>query len=250
MSNINNVNDVPDLTDEFSLVAKNLSKDIVGEIVLSETPENVIKKWRNIFKISQKELAAELGMTSSVISDYESGRRKSPGIKMIKKYVNSLIAIDEKNGGHVIRSFERPPTSDSLSNAVIDIKEFSVGKSVAGFCRKIGANTLTKGGLKQIIYGYTVIDSLKAITELSFSELVKLYGVTTQRALIFTKVSTGRTPMVAIKLTNLHPALVVLHGLSTVDEVAKRIAEVENIPLAICRLNTVDDIIKHLKEMG
>jgi putative transcriptional regulator len=249
MSNDNRVNDVSALTDEFSLAAKTLSKDIVGEIVLSDSPENVIKKWRSIFRISQKMLASELGMTSSVISDYESGRRKSPGIKMIKKYVNSLINIDEKNGGHVIKSFSKPPTTESLSNAVIDIKEFSTGKNISTFCKRIGATTITKSGLKQMIYGYTVIDSLKAITELSFSELVKLYGVTTQRALIFTKVSTGRTPMVAIKLTNLHPSLVVLHGLSVVDDVAKRIAEVENIPLALCRLGSVEDITGRLKIM-
>jgi len=246
MSNVNYVNDV---TDEFSLAATSLSKDIVGEIVMSDNPENVIKKWRSIFRISQRMLASELGMTSSVISDYESGRRKSPGIKMIRKYVNSLIAIDAKNGGNVIRSFSKPPTSESLSSAVIDIKEFSTGKNITNFCKKIGANIITKTGSKQMVYGYTVIDSLKAITELSSSELVKLYGVTTQRALIFTKVSTGRTPMVAIKLTNLHPVLVVLHGLTVVDEVAKRIAEVENIPLAVCKLSTVDDIIDRLKEV-
>jgi len=243
------MNVVTDVTDEFSLASKNLAKDIVGEIVLSERPEHVIKKWRSIFKISQKVLAAELGMTSSVISDYESGRRKSPGIKMIKKYVNALLTIDAKSGGCVIKTFEKPTTTDSLSNAVIDIKEFSVGKDVSSFCRHIRARLLTKNGTDNIVYGYTVIDSLKAITELSFSELVKLYGVTTQRALIFTKVSTGRTPMVAMKLTNLHPALVVLHGLSVVDDVAKRVAEVENIPLAVCKLGGVDDITEKLKTL-
>jgi len=40
---------------------------------------------------------------------------------------------------------------------------------------------------------------------------------------------------------------VVLHGLNAIDEVAKRIAEVENIPLAICKLSSVDDIMKRLK---
>ncbi|RLI97259.1 MAG: transcriptional regulator [Candidatus Aenigmatarchaeota archaeon] len=238
-----NVNDVT----EFSLNAKNLAKDIIGEVVLADKPENVLKKWRTIFKISQKALAAELVMTSSVISDYESGRRKSPGIKMINKYVNALIKIDAKNGGQVIRSFSKPHANESISDAVIDIKEFSEGKNLGDFCKRINATLATKSGANQTVYGYTIIDSLKAITELSFSELIKLYGVTSQRALIFTKVSTGRTPMVAIKLTNLHPSLVVLHGLSSVDDVAKRIAEVENIPLAVCRLNSVDDIKEQLK---
>jgi len=42
---------------------------------------------------------------------------------------------------------------------------------------------------------------------------------------------------------------VVLHGLDEVDEIAKRIAEVENIPLALCRLEKVEDIVAKLKTM-
>jgi putative transcriptional regulator len=235
-------------TDEFGLAKKSLAKDIVGEIVLSDNSEKVIRKWRTIFKISQKKLAAELGITSSVISDYESGRRKSPGIKMIKKYVEALLEIDAAKGGTVIRSFVKTSQSQPLSSAIIDIKEFSSGMSLAEFCKRIDADVVTKGAsVDKEIYGYTIVDSLKAITELSFAELVKLYGMTTQRALIFTKVGSGKTPMVAIKLTNLHPALVVFHGPETVDDVAKRIAEVENIPLAISRMESPDRISEKLK---
>ena len=71
------------LTDEFSLAKHKLAKDMVGEIVLSENSERIIKKWRNIFKISQKSLANKLQITPSVISDYESGRRASPGIRLL-----------------------------------------------------------------------------------------------------------------------------------------------------------------------
>jgi putative transcriptional regulator len=235
------------VTDEFALAKKSLAKDIVGEIVLSESSEKVIRKWRTIFKISQKKLAAELGITSSVISDYESGRRKSPGIKMIKKYVEALLEIDAAKGGNVIRSFAKV-SAEPLSSAIMDIKEFGSGISLAEFCKRIDAELVTKGAAAdREIYGYTIVDSLKAITELSFSELVKLYGMTTQRALIFTKVGSGKTPMVAIKLTNLHPALVIFHGPETVDDVAKRIAEVENIPLAISRVESPEKIAEKLK---
>jgi putative transcriptional regulator len=55
--------------------------------------------------------------------------------------------------------------------------------------------------------------------------------------------------MVAIKLTNLKPALVVLHGLDVVDDVAKRIAEVEGIPLAVSRMESVDKMISKLREI-
>jgi putative transcriptional regulator len=237
------------ITDEFFLAKQKLAKDIVGEIVLTDNSDKAIKKWRNIFKISQKGLAAELGITSSVVSDYESGRRKSPGIKMVKKYVESLLLIDSKRGGNVIRSFAKSTQSPPLSNAILDIKEFGYGVAASDFCRRLNATFVKKGDADREVYGYTLIDSLKAITELSFTELVKLYGTTTQRALIFTKVSTGKTPMVAIKLTGLHPALVVLHGLDVVDDVAVRIAEVENIPLAVCRLDSVEKITEKLGEI-
>jgi len=238
------------MNDEFSLAKNKLAKDIVGEIVMSENSEKAIKKWRTIFKISQKRLASELGITPSVVSDYESGRRKSPGIKMIKKYVDSLLRIDEQRGGQIIRSFAKSVQENPvISKAIMDIKEFSSGIPAEEFCRHINAVPLVRGNMEKYIYGYTVIDSLKAITELSFSELIKLYGITTQRALIFTKTSTGKTPMVAIKLTNLHPGLVVLHGLDVVDDIAKRIAEVEGIPLAVCRMESPEDILERLREM-
>ena len=238
------------LTDEFSLACQKLAKDMVGEIVLTENSEKAIKKWRSIFKISQKALANELGITPSVISDYESGRRKSPGIKMIGRYVNALLKLDSEKGGNVIRSFSKanqaPPV---ISSAIIDIREFSSAVNAQWFCNRINATPVVRVGMEKPLYGYTIIDSHKAVTELSYNELIKLYGITSQRALIFTKVTTGKTPMVAIKLTNLHPALVILHGLDVVDDVAKRIAEVENIPLAVSRMASVEDIAASLKDI-
>ncbi len=236
--------------DELSFEKNRLAKDIVGEIVLSDNPERIIKKWRTIFKISQKQLASELGITSSVISDYESGRRSSPGIRVIKKYVNALLEIDRKCGSRVVGTICKSAPVRAFSDAVIDIKEFSSGVGVGEFCRAISAPLVAGGGDEREIYGYTVIDSLKAITEASFSDLIKFYGKTTQRALIFTKVSTGRSPLVAIKVSNMYPSLIVLHGLDVVDEVAKRISDVEKIPLAVCRLDSVETIKERLKKMG
>ena len=236
------------VTDEVSLAKQKLARDMIGEIVMSENSEKVIKKWRNIFRISQKSLANELQITPSVISDYESGRRHSPGIKMIGRYINALLRIDENSGGSVIRSFSKTTGNQQvISNAIMDIKEFSAARTVQDFIRVVNAVPVVRNGMDKLVYGYTVIDSQRAITELSFNELIKLYGITSQRALIFTKVSTGKTPMVAIKLTNLHPALVILHGLDVVDDVAKRIAEVEGIPLAVSRLPNPEDIITQLK---
>lgn len=238
--------------DELALRKEGLGRDIIGEIAMSSDPSKTIKKWRSLFRVSQKSLARELGVTSSVISDYESGRRKSPGILFLKRYVEALMHLDEARGGDVLRGFLHVTDTRSASSAIADIREFEQGMDPARFCHEIDARVITRSPSGEKIYGYTVIDSVKAITELSFSELVKLYGVTTQRALLFTNVTTGKGPMIAIKVANLRPALVVLHNipLSDVSDVAKNIASLEGISLALCNSLEIDELVSRLRNMS
>ncbi|RLJ07078.1 MAG: transcriptional regulator [Candidatus Aenigmatarchaeota archaeon] len=220
-----------------------LAGNILGEIILAERPEKVMKKWRRIFKISQKELAKELRVSPSVISDYESGRRKSPGISVLKRYVMGLIAIDKKRGGEVLKSFIQPQAD--LNRVLLDRRDFDSAVSIRRFCQRIKAKLIVKG--EGDIFGYSIIDSVKAITQLEYSELAKLYGLTHQRALIFTNISRGRTPLVAIKIAGLKPGLVVLHGINRVDEIAKTIAEAEGIALALCPLEDIERVKEGLR---
>jgi len=234
--------------DAQALAKENLAKRIAGEIVLSNEAGKVIQKWRNIFKIPQRRLADEMKIMPSVISDYENGRRKSPGIKIIKRIVEAMITIDEKLGGKVIQEFAELPTKTVLSDAVLDIKEFSAPINVKDFCKTIDAPLLVREDLaNRNLYGYTVVDSLKAIIDLSPIDMVKLYGLTSDRALIFIGAHRGRSSLVALKVTNLRPGLVILHGSEKIDELAKRIAELEGIPLAISRIKDKDELIKLLK---
>jgi len=140
---------------------RELAKKIAGEIVLSQNPGSTIRKWRNLLKISQVELASKLKISPSVISDYESNRRKSPGIKMIRKMVDAMLEIEEAKGGGFF-------------------KEFFV--------------------------------------------------------------------VVAIKVTNFKPNLVVFHGIERVDEIALKIAEVEHIPVAVIKDGDVNKTMKALRE--
>ncbi|MFH0986578.1 MAG: transcriptional regulator, partial [Candidatus Micrarchaeota archaeon] len=80
-------------------------------------------------------------------------------------------------------------------------------------------------------------------------EFIKIYGTTTERALIFDQVSMGRSPMVAIRVTKLKPSIVILHNVSEVDKVALKIAEVENIPLATTALS-IEEIKKRVKALS
>lgn len=237
------------MIDQAALVREALAKKIAGEIVLSSEAGKAISKWRNIFKLSQRRLADEIGVMPSVISDYENGRRKSPGIRVVRKLVESMISIDEKRGGRIIREFSDWTGRAALSEAVLDIKEFNTAVSVRDFCKLVDAAIVARDDLDETrLHGYTVIDSVKAITEVSPFDLVKLYGLTTERALIFTGTHRGRSSMVAIKVSGLRPGLVVLHGAESIDELAKRIADVESIPLAITRLKSIDTLLAALKK--
>ncbi|MEM7828105.1 MAG: helix-turn-helix domain-containing protein [Candidatus Aenigmatarchaeota archaeon] len=222
-----------------------LASDIIGEIVLNENPHLAMKRWRSIFRISQKELAAELKISPSVISDYESGRRKSPGILMIKRYVLGLLDIDRKRGGDVQCSFVQQ--GPDISTVIIDRKDYERPISIQDFCKKIGAEIVVDK--KGFLYGHMIIDSLRAVTQIMYSELAKLPEMSIKKALIFTKLTRGRTPLVALKVAAVKPGLVVLHNISRVDEIAKVIAEVEDIALAICPIEDINILIDRLKEI-
>lgn len=236
------------LQHEYDIEKDKLAKKIAGEIVLAQEPGAAIQKWRNIFKIPQRDLAHEMSLMPSVISDYESGRRKSPGVAMIKKIVNSLMKIDKTNGNTITREFNNLYSNETLSDAILDICETTKPytlKDISSYINGKIINPETKP--EKPLYGYTIIDSLKAIIELSPKELVKLYGMTTERALIFTKVERGRSPLIAIKVTNLKPGAVIFHGPKEIDKLAQRIAKVEKIPLIISQLETTDQLISSLK---
>jgi putative transcriptional regulator len=174
----------------------------------------------------------------SVISDYENGRRKSPGIKMVKKIVEAMINIDERRGGKIIQDFADLPTKAILSEAVLDMKEFNSPITIKDFCNSIDASVLVRKDLiDKKLYGYTVIDSLKAIMDLSPIDMVKLYGMTSERVLIFTGASSGRSSMVALKVTNLRPGLVILHGSDKLDDLA----------LGTIKTKSTEDFLKKLK---
>ena len=232
-------------------MAEKLDTIIAGEIALSKDPGGSMKKWREIFGISQTELAEHLHVSSSTISDYEGGRRKSPGIAVVARLVQTLLVIDEKRGGKIRKQLEKDfkPKED-----VFDTHEFTASLNGKLFAEKVGATCVANPGrLKETnIYGYTVIDSLKVILEVPVHEYMQLYGKTPERALVFQHVETGRSPLIAVKIgrfsTDMKPNIVVLHGLAAdkIDPIAVKIAESEKIPLLTTEM-PIEEIVKGLK---
>src|ERR1041385_6823464 len=90
---------------------------MAGEITLSEAAGPTMRKWRETFGFSQSDLAARLDINPSLVSDSQSGRRKSPGIAPVRRMCNALVEMDEARGGHIIARFHslQNPTEGILS---------------------------------------------------------------------------------------------------------------------------------------
>ena len=228
-----------------SIIAKNIANDLI----FNENTGKVIQKWREIFKISQKDFAKTVGVVPSVISDYESGRRQSPGLKMVRKIINAFVNIDRKNGALISNEFATIDDNEILNDAILDISELENPINIDDFCEIINGEIVVGINKDDNLFGYTVIDSIKAITNLSQKELSQLDNMTMRRALIFINVETGRSPLVALKVTGLKPGVVVLHGVTKLDALAKRIAEVEGITLILSNSKNVDELLLNLKKI-
>lgn len=224
-----------------------LARRIAGEIILSSKPGATMRKWRELFAVSQMSLSEAMGLSSSVISDYESGRRQSPGAKFIRRFVLSLLQIDEQKGSRFIREFAKLTSSPSM--AVVDLREFPIPVRVEYLCRAIGGEVVAcKDKYVKEVNGYTVIDSRKAIEAYSGLEYAQLFGATTERALVFTNVEAGCLPMMIVRVSSLKPRIVVFHRTQP-DAESIRIAEYEQIPLIYSTAPSVEQLVKSLRKL-
>jgi putative transcriptional regulator len=211
-----------------------IKMEIAGEISLSEDPGATMRKWREIFNISQVELSKHVGITVSTISDYEGNRRKSPGTSVVKRFVMALFEIDKMKGGHIISNFreKEKPVSEYF-----EVHEFARSISLKDFVGLIGGKVLTNPDLLETkrIYGYTLIDSIKVILDMPFSYFQNLYGNVNERVFIFTGISTGRSPFVVVRVSPSKPSAIVLHNLDPgkVDKLAMKISDRERIPMIL-----------------
>jgi putative transcriptional regulator len=217
---------------EISSAKGLLAEKIAGEITLSQNPGETLRKWRRNFGITQTDLSNHLGISPSVISDYESGRRRSPGIMIVSKIIDALLKLDEKRGSNILRAYESMFGDMLGMNAICSICEFQDPVMLSDMVEELDAS-IVYGNTHITIWGYTIIDAMKAIVELLPDQFQKIYGRSTARALIFTGVRSGKSPLVAVRVTSFKPGAVILQGIGPedVDPVALKIAEIENIPL-------------------
>ncbi|OYR47886.1 helix-turn-helix domain-containing protein [Halorubrum sp. Ea8] len=226
-----------------------LSRRIAGEITLSDDPGATLRKWRTDFDVSQTELAEQLDVSSSVISDYESGRRESPGIGIVHRIVDGLLDIDERRGGGRLRQYARVLSAGFESDIVHALREYSTAVPVEEFYEAMDATEVVRGD-QDHVNGHTVINSIEAITRLSSEEFYRLYGQSTNRALVFTGVTRGESPLVALRVVSPTPNAVVLHGIESEDlwEHAADLARVDRFSLATSTRD-LDDCLADLQAL-
>ena len=231
-------------------IRQRLARRIAGEISLSDQPGRVMRQWREMFHIPQIQLAESLGVSPSVISDYESGRRQSPGTKTIKRFVETIITLDEHNGGQVVNAFQRLMGVEIPTSIILDIREFNKSVTAIDLLESIRAQVVAgEEALDREVLGYVVVDTTKALDVLSSSGFRKLFESTGERALILVNASTGRSPLITVK-DDFKPSLFVLHGVEQLDYLAIELANRERVPLAVSRMESIEGMLRKLQILG
>lgn len=217
---------------------------IAGDVVASADPGKALRAWREKLDIRQVALARFLGISASVLSDYESGRRPSPGVQFVRKYIEALVELDESRE-RVISKL----VSTEKDQAILSIGEFQTPVDASRVVSAVRGTVLTGDERGIRLYGYTVVDSIKTIYALSGFDFYRIFGATTERALVFTKVGMGRSPLVAIRVSQLKPRMVVIHGPTHVDPLAVDLARKEGIVLVLSGSMTEEELVSSLKSI-
>jgi putative transcriptional regulator len=132
----------------------------------------------------------------------------------------------------------------------LNIGEFHESIPASEVVKLVGGKILSgEKYLERKIYGFTLLDSIQTIYSLSGFDYYKIFGATTERVLIFTNVGLGRSPLVAIRVSQFKPRMVVLHGPTFVDKLAIDLAEQEHIILSLSSIRNESDFSKLFERM-
>ncbi len=237
-----------DVMEELDYAARMVAMRIAGDIVVSSSYGSALKKWREYFEVSQNELARVMGVSTSVISDYEKGRRM-PGARFIRRFVAALIAVDRSRGWKKVRHLA--PLIGTVPGAIIDLEEFEEPVTVSELSEAIEGIVLGYKDSDRRVYGYTVVHSIKAILSLSGLQFMVLFGLNPQRAMVFTNSQFGRSPLVAVRASPIKPASVVIHGPKRdIDPLAVELARLDGIPLIVTMIDSPEELVDRLRSLA
>ena len=229
-------------------IRETLARRIAGEIILSNTPGTTMKKWRQLFGVSQIRLSNEMLLSSSaVISDYESGRRKSPGTRFVRRFVKALLRIDQERGGQLTEQFANLARLPNA--AIVDTREFPLPVSLDRFCRVTKAQVRARPEASDLqIRGYLVVDTQRAMETLTAFEFFQVFGAAAEKALVFTSIEHALFPALALRFSPLKPLVAVFHG-TPPNELAVKLAEYDKTPILYSEATDLTHLIRSLRRL-
>jgi putative transcriptional regulator len=224
-----------------------VAKRIAGSIVWDENPSQQMRRWREYFGITQTEIAKFLRLSPSVISDYEKGKRK-PGSEFIRKFVNSIISLDLASGGEKIS--ELITTMGLGIPSIIEMGEYKLPVNIEKIVKAVNGVIINSAFNPNMeVRGFTIIDSIEVIINLRGESFYKLLGSSYDKILVFTKVTTGRSPLISLKISPIKPRVVILHRPIKLDWLACYLANYEEFPLIVSLLNSEEELTLSLKRI-
>jgi putative transcriptional regulator len=236
--------------DHFGNWEEKIFKEIAGDIVSSTNAGSCLRKWREIFGIAQNEMAKIMGIAPSILSEYENGKVKNPGINYIRNFVEALKNYDKERDYQVAKRISNFQNFSEF----MELHEFSAPITAEEFTKTIEGEIVANPYLMQNqIYGYTLVNSFKFLLEMPIEKYLMIYGYTPMRAIVFYPVEHGRSPLLAIHLTQfsvkMKPNLVVFHGLKKekIDKIALKLANKLKIPVVVSSME-LDEMRKKLEK--
>jgi putative transcriptional regulator len=185
-----------------------LKKEIAGEILISNNLGNTLKKWQNIFEINQKTLAKNIGISNTMLSDYQNGRRLNPNIKFIQKFINSLIENDIKHKEKILKKLIEHKIELSF-----ETKEFKKGIKIKTLENAQKIKHVNIKNNNEIIYGITYLDA-NDIPSFEIEDIQKIFGKTNKRIFYISNVRDINIIQMFINtlkiITNQNPSVLIL----------------------------------------
>ncbi|VVB75465.1 Uncharacterised protein [Candidatus Tiddalikarchaeum anstoanum] len=232
-----------------------LFQRILGDVVANEEYGLVMKKWRELFSVTQAEIAGKLDVKPSVISDYENSRRRSPGIVFIRSYVNALIVLGELRNKDLHDSVKKELDIKKANDNLI-IKTFNKPKNNSYLIKLLRAKPVTKtnsSAINGLIFFHDNIS--RVLMKLPTYKLLNEMKKVGSYAYIFSNVKSGNLPLILLTLLSKinktsMPALVIFQSDSfKPSNFSKKTAEKKNITLAVTGKD-VKDIKKIIEKMA
>jgi len=230
----------------FSNHERALLGKVAGAIVLSDDAGSEMRRWREFFNIPQKVLSEKIGVSPSVISDYEGGRRENPGTQFVKRFVKALFEFDRERGGSL--TIEMAKTNMPLSSAVLEMKDFAVSVSLRRFNRAVLGEILSQDESLRKVTGFVVVDNEQAIRSFSGLRFLQLLESITDKAAVFVNIRKEATPMVTLRFSLLKPKIVVYHGFPPA-ELDIELAKNENVTLIYSKAESIEYLTASLRKL-